>query len=88
MKEVTLNPDTYDLECKVAGSQTFACLVPKSHFKGKENGYYYTYRSNYKNTKAIDYMLPPIKVILTKNSFKMIKIPFISLLSLLILLLF
>ena len=62
---IKLNKDAPDLECEnIYGFKR--CIVNKSHFKGKENGYYYTMYRNCLNSTSITYELPPIKVILTK----------------------
>ena len=42
--------------------------VPKSHFKDKKNGYYFTKFHNFNNTKSVAYEIPPIKVILPDDS--------------------
>jgi len=62
---IKLNKDSPDLECENIDSFK-RCIVHKSHFKGKENGYYYTMYRNCLNSTSIFYELPPIKVILTK----------------------
>ena len=65
---IRLNKDAPDLECEnIKGFKR--CIVHKSHFKGKENGYYYTmYRNclDLLDSTSIFYELPPTKVILTK----------------------
>ena len=68
LRNVTLNPDSTNLDCVVIGRENAACLVHKNHFDGKANGYYYIHNLNYKNEITISYLVPPIKVILTKES--------------------
>ena len=46
------------------------CIVPKSHFDGKQNGYYNTYHLNHMNNYIQFYEISPIKVILTKDDGK------------------
>ena len=47
------------------------CIVPKSHFDGKENGYFFITHKNHLNGYSTCYEIPPVKVILTKeNSIK------------------
>ena len=62
---IKLNKDAPDLECENINSFK-RCIVNKNHFKGKENGYYYTMYRNCLNSSSIVYELPPTKVILTK----------------------
>ena len=62
---IKLNKDAPDLECENIDSFK-RCIVHKSHFKGKENGYYYTMYRNCLNSTSIFYELSPTKVILTK----------------------
>ena len=68
IQNITLNPDGPNLECNVIGGESITCLVPKSHFDGKTDGYYYAHHLNYKNKITISYFIPPIKVILTKTT--------------------
>ena len=63
---IKLNKDAPDLECEDINKKLKRCIVHKSHFKGKENGYYYTMYKNCLNSTYIFYELPPSKVILTK----------------------
>ena len=46
------------------------CIVPKSHFENKQNGYYNTYHLNHKNKYIQFYEFSPIKVILTNDDGK------------------
>ena len=66
MNGITLNKNASDLECENKG-EIKRCVVPKSHFEGKESGYYYTMHQNHLNTKSISYEITPIKVILNKK---------------------
>ena len=61
------NADEEDLQCE--DFEEFKnCIVPKSHFKGKENGFYYISRKNHLNGQSICYEIPPVKVILPKEN--------------------
>ena len=62
---IRLNKDAPDLECENKNNYK-RCIVHKSHFKGKENGYYFTMYSNILNGTSIAYEVPPFKVILSK----------------------
>ena len=62
---IKLNKDAPDLECENINNFK-KCIVNKSHFKGKENGYYFTMYSNILNRTSISYEIPPFKVILSK----------------------
>ena len=44
------------------------CLVPESHFSGKQSGYYFLNRKNHLNEYSTCYNIPPIKVILSKET--------------------
>ena len=68
---IKLNPDSPSyLECEDISdiSEDFIgikkCIVPRSHFEGKESGYYYTYHLNHLNESSIFYDITPVKVIL------------------------
>ena len=67
IKGIKLNKDAPDLECEDINKKLKRCIVHKSHFKGKENGYYFTMYRNCLNSMSIFYELPPTKVILTKD---------------------
>ena len=56
-----------DLKCEKFET-TQRCTVPKKHFEGKNNGYYYIkyYNKNLKNT-YISYITNPVSVILPKK---------------------
>ena len=63
-KSIKINPDSNeDLECNNYINMK-KCIVPKTHFAGKPNGYYYTYHLNHLNKYSVFYSLPPIKVII------------------------
>ena len=62
-----LNVDAEDLECE--DFEEFKnCIVPKNHFKGKENGFYFISRKNHLNGQSICYEIPPVKIILPKEN--------------------
>ena len=63
---LTFNEDAEDLTCETLGKQLKRCKVPKSHFNGKESGYYFTKHSNFLDGKSFSYEAPPIKIILPK----------------------
>ena len=65
---ITLNEEANDLNCEIVSDKFKRCTVPKSHFKDKKNGYYFTKFHNFNNTKSVAYEIPPIKVILTGDS--------------------
>ena len=61
---ITFNEDAEDLVCETLGKEIKRCKVPKSHFNGKEIGYYFTKHSNHLDGKSFSYEAPPIKIIL------------------------
>ena len=63
----TYNEDSEDLECDVIGGSIKKCLVSKSHFNGKKNGYYFLKNDIYLNKKSILYEVNPVKVILSEE---------------------
>lgn len=65
---ITLNEEANDLNCEIFRNRIKRCTVPKSHFKDKKNGYYFTKFHNFNNTKSVAYEIPPIKVILPDDS--------------------
>ena len=52
-----------DLECE-QNINLMKCIIPKSHFTGKYNGYYYTYHLNNLNEYSPFYFTSPIKIFL------------------------
>ena len=66
---LTFNEKAEDLACEITG-YVIKCVVPKSHFKGKKNGYYFTKHRNQFEGKSISYEIPPIKVILPDSGSK------------------
>ena len=61
---ITFNENSKDLICEDFDSIK-KCIVQKSHFEGKESGFYYTKFTNRNtNKKVIAYESIPIKVIL------------------------
>ena len=64
---IKLNPDSeLDLECKNLNSIK-RCVVPASHFNGKENGTYNVYHKNHAGDSNIYYELPLINVTLPEK---------------------
>ena len=61
---ITFNEDAEDLICETLGRRIKRCKVPKSHFNGKESGYYFTKHANHLDGKSFSYEAPPIKIIL------------------------
>ena len=64
---ITFNENEEDLSCQTIGKKVKRCSVPKSHFKGKKTGYYYTKHDNHLNSKSIYYEIPPVKVIFDES---------------------
>ena len=56
---LSLNPKEANLKCEAK------CIVPKSHFKGEKNGYYYLHYNNSLGGKSIFYEVTPFNVILS-----------------------
>ena len=67
IRGIKLNPDSKELDCGHPDEIVKRCLVPKSHFDGKKNGYYYTYYLNGENKLNIFYDISPNLVILQKE---------------------
>ena len=61
---LTFNENKGDLSCEIIGTRVQKCTVPKSHFEGKETGYYFLKHSNHLNSKSTCYESFPVKVIL------------------------
>ena len=63
---ITFNENSKDLKCEDFHSTSIKkCIIEKSHFKGKESGFYYTKFTNRNtNKKVIAYESIPIQVIL------------------------
>ena len=66
LKGMTFNKDKGDLSCKKMKNSLLNCTIPKSHFEGKESGYYFTQHTNHLNGKSAFYESSPINVILPK----------------------
>ena len=58
--------------------------MPKSHFEGKETGYYFLKHTNHLNGKSTSYEGVPVKVILDGSGFN--KVSFTLIYSLLLIL--
>ena len=65
---ITFNEKKGDLACENLGQMAKRCSVPKSHFEGKNSGYYFTKHQNHLSGKSFSYEAPPVKVILSKSS--------------------
>ena len=63
LNTLTFNENEQDLKCKNI-SVGLKCEVPKSHFNGEKNGYYYLKHTNTLGKRVIPYEISPIKVIL------------------------
>ena len=75
MPNIVLNLDAGNLTCYELRNATQRCVVPKSHFEGKEGGYYLiNYFNNDINELKISYQLSPIQVLLPKDNDIIIKI--------------
>ena len=61
-ENVKLNPESSNLECNTKDSYV-KCIVPKSHFQGKQDGYYYIHYKNSRGGDSIAYSSPAIQVI-------------------------
>ena len=71
--KIRLNPDSTDLNCYYVYDYSYVCTsvyceVPKSHFDGKESGYYYTYNTSKANDFFTFYELSPINVFIPKDN--------------------
>ena len=73
---IRLNPESEELDCEELyyNFKIKKCLVPKTHFNGKESGYYYTYYLNGENGLNINYDISPILVSLPKGDVLIINI--------------
>ena len=71
LKGISFNEKANDLECEIINERNeigfLKCKINKSHFIGKQSGYYFIQQSNHLNTKSINYEVPPIKVILNSE---------------------
>lgn len=66
LKGLTFNENGKDLECKVINS-ILKCEVPKSHFQGKTDGFYFLKHTFTNEEKIISYEVRPIKVLLDNH---------------------
>ena len=64
--KIKLNPDGDYLNC-INIEYNLKCTVPKSHFDGKSNGYYYIHHKNNADKYTVDYDTFGFKVILTRG---------------------
>ena len=64
LKGLTFNEKEKDLDCKISSGEIVECEVPKSHFQGKEKGFYYLKYINMNGNRAIRYEVQPIKLII------------------------
>ena len=70
---IKLNMNSSDLEC-TDGKYIKKCIVPKEHFEGKQNDYYYTYYLNFMGNLSVFNEISPLKVVLPKNNEIIIRI--------------
>ena len=64
--DILLNPDSEKLTCFNLERRIKRCIVPKSHFDGKEDGFYPILSFNYLKNITVSYQLSPIQIILPK----------------------
>ena len=81
---LTFNENKGDLTCQIIKRKITKCTVPKSHFDGKETGYYFLKHTNYLYGKSTSYEGVPVKVILDGSGFN--KVSFTLIYSLLLIL--
>ena len=73
-ERIRLNPDSKnDLNCESIFDEdnnfiSKKCFVPKSHFDGKNSGYYYIYHRNHLDELIIFYEVNPIQVVLPNDN--------------------
>ena len=63
LKGLTFNENEKDLECKII-NELLKCEVPKSHFKGKTDGFYFLMHDLTNENKIISYEVQPIQILL------------------------
>ena len=69
-KKIRLNPDSDFLNCSNS-FYTKTCIVPLSHFQGKNNGYFNTYYSfEYNNSLITNESILTIKDIFDEDLFE------------------
>ena len=78
-KGLTFNVEKDDLKCQTILESTMRCEVPKSHFQGKTDGYYFHQLSNNLDKKSIRYELSPMKVFVGDSDSKKGRGNFLSL---------
>ena len=66
-KKIRFNENGTDLEC-IDIDIMKKCIVKKSHFEGKQSGYYYVHHENNRKKFVKNYELFGVKVILPENS--------------------
>ena len=64
---ISFNENATDLICQTTGRDVKRCTVPKSHYNGLKNGYYFTKHQNLLGGKSNNYEVPPVKVILNDS---------------------
>ena len=64
LRRLTFNENAGDLSCKTIGTEIKRCTVPKSHFEGKQSGYYFIKHENHLGGRSTCYEGIPIKAIL------------------------
>ena len=64
--KIKINPDSNALDC-YNNNIIKKCIVPKSHFEGKNSSYYYIMHSNSLDDWIVSYELSPIQIILPEN---------------------
>ena len=59
---LTFNENEKDLSCELLSRKIKKCTVSKSHFKGKQSGYYFLKHNNHLEGKSSNYEFLPLKV--------------------------
>jgi hypothetical protein len=59
---LTFNENEKDLNCQLLSRKIKKCTVSKSHFKGKQSGYYFLKHNNHLEGKSSNYEFLPLKV--------------------------
>ena len=65
---LTFNEEETDLECEEEKGKIKRCKIPKTHFKGKKNGFYFLKYTYHLGGKAIYYEATPMQVIVETDS--------------------
>jgi len=66
LKGITLNQNKGELSCQNQ-NRFLRCTVPKSHFEGAKDKYYFIKHNNHLNSKSTYYEISPIEIILNSS---------------------